>query len=134
YIILLIASLYSPAGAYAQLDSVTAQCNSLLTEKFISDGQQYLSLVSGDQKAEFPAVFYGGNTYKIIACGGNSNKDIIFTVYDRYRNILFTNKDYDNTNYWNFQFESTVECFIEAEFAPGGSKSGFVLILIGLEK
>ncbi len=117
----------------AQLDSVMAKCNTFLTDEFIPDGQQYLSLITGDQTAEFSAVFYGGNTYRVISCGGSSDNDIIFSIYDKYRNLLFTNTDYENTNYWNFQFESTIECFIEAKFASG-NKSGFAIILIGLEK
>ncbi len=111
-----------------------ARCNTLLTNDFISDGQQYLSLITGDQTAEFNVVFYGGNIYRVIACGGSNNKDVIFNVYDKYRNLLFSNTDYDNINYWNLQFESTVECFIEAKFAPGSNKSGFAVILIGLQK
>jgi len=121
-------------NASAQLDSVMAGCNTLLTDNYISDGQQYLSLISGDQTAEFSVVFYGGNTYRVISCGGNNSKDIILNIYDKYRNLLFSNTDYDNINYWNFQFESTIECFIEAKFVPGSNLSGFAVILIGLQK
>ncbi len=134
YFLLLLSFIVFKLNATAQLDSVMAECNTLLTDDFISDGQQYLSLITGDQTAEFSVVFYGGNTYRVISCGGNNNKDIIFNIYDKYRNLLFSNIDYDKTNYWNFQFESTVECFIEAKFEPGNNKSGFAVILIGLQK
>ncbi len=134
YFILLLGFFISGFNSFAQLDSVTARCNTLLTDDFISDGQQYLSLITGDQTAEFSVIFYGGNTYRIITCGGNDSNDIIFNVYDKYRNLLFSNTDYDNINYWNFQFESTIECFIEAKFAPGSNQSGFAVILIGLKK
>ncbi len=134
YTILLISFIFLKFNSSAQLDSVLTRCNSYLTDDFISDGQQYLSLITGDQTAEFSAVFYGGNTYRIIACGGNGNSDIIFTVYDKYRNKLFSNADYNNINYWNFQFESTIECYIEAKFPPGTDTSGFIVILIGLQK
>jgi len=134
YFVLLLSLIVLKFNATAQLDSVMAKCNTLLTEDFISDGQQYLSLITGDQTAEFSVVFYGGNTYRVISSGGNDSKDILFNIYDKYRNLLFSNIDYDNTNYWNFQFESTVECFIEAKFEPGNDRSGFAVILIGLQK
>ncbi|MCF6183616.1 MAG: hypothetical protein L3J56_03130 [Bacteroidales bacterium] len=134
YILLLISVLFFKFNISAQLDSVLNQCNTYLTNDYISDGQQYLSLITGDQTAEFSAVFYGGNTYRIISCGGSGTSDIEFTVYDKYRNKLFSNSDYNYINYWNFQFESTVECFIEAKFAPGTNTSGFIVILIGLQK
>lgn len=134
YFILLISFVVLNFNVSAQLDTVMARCNSLLTDNFISDGQQYLSLITGNQTAEFSVVFYGGNTYRVISCGGNNSNDIIFNIYDKYRNLLFSNTEYDNTNYWNFQFESTVECFIEAKFAPGSNMSGFAVILIGLQK
>jgi hypothetical protein len=134
YLILIFGIVLLKTNTFAQLDSVMTKCNTLLTDNFISDGQQYLSLITGDQTAEFSAVFYGGNTYRIISCGGKSEKDIIVNIYDKYRNLLFSNTDYDNTNYWNFQFESTIECYIEAKFIPGSNSSGFAVILIGIQK
>lgn len=118
----------------AQIDSVMARCNQYLTDDYISDGQQYLSLLTPGQTAEFSAVFYGGNTYRVIACGGNRDNEIIYNIYDKYRNLLFSNTEFKNTDYWDFQFDSTIECYIEAEFAPGSSQSGFVIFLIGLQK
>jgi len=134
YIILLFILFVVKSNLSAQLDSVMTKCNTLLTDDFISDGQQYLSLITGNQTAEFSAVFYGGNIYRVISCGGKGDTEIIFNIYDKYRNLLFSNTDYNNTNYWNFQFESTIECFIEAKFTPGSNTSGFVVILIGLQK
>lgn len=134
YLVILLTVILLKINASAQLDSVMARCNTFLTDDFISDGQQYLSLITGDQTAEFNVVFYGGNTYRVISCSGNDKNKIIFNIYDKYRNLLFSNTDYNNTNYWNFQFESTIECFIEAKFAPGTNQSGFAVLLIGLQK
>lgn len=121
-------------SASAQLDSVLTNCEKYLTDEYLSDGQQYLSLITGDQIAEFSVLFYGGNTYRIITCGGNSNNRLIFNVYDKYRNELFKSSDYDRTNHWDFQFESTIECFIEAKLESGTNKSGFAVLLIGIKK
>jgi hypothetical protein len=118
----------------AQLDSVMSECRSFLDKNYISDGQQYMSLITGDQTAEFSVIFYGGNTYRVIICGGNENSELMFSLYDKYRNELFKSSDFIYTNYWDFQFESTVECFIEARFSKNINISGFAVILVGLKK
>lgn len=121
-------------SATAQLDSVITECEKYLTDEYLSDGQQYLSLITGDQVAEFSVLFYGGNTYRIITCGGDTENSLIFIIYDKYRNELFKSSEYDNTCHWDFQFESTVECFIEAKLESENDKSGFAVLLIGIKK
>jgi hypothetical protein len=117
----------------AQLDSVMSACKSVLDNNYISDGQQYMSLITGDQTAEFSVVFYGGNTYRVILCGGNEQSGLTFSLFDKYRNELFSGSDFNHTNYWDFQFESTIECYIEAGFVNHVNSSCFAVILIGLK-
>jgi len=134
-IILFVLFLLIPTiKSNAQLDSVMSECTTYLDKNYISDGQQYMSLITGDQTAEFSAIFYGGNTYRIIICGGNENVELMFSLYDKFRNELFTSSDFNYTNYWDFQFESTVECYIEAKFSKNLNNSGFAVLLIGLKK
>ena len=121
-------------SATSQLDSVMTECEKYLTDEYLSDGQQYLSLITGDQVAEFSVLFYGGSTYRIITCGGDTENSLIFIIYDKYRNELFKSSEYDNTCHWDFQFESTVECFIEAKLESETDKSGFAVLLIGIKK
>lgn len=133
YFILIIFIQLLNVSIFAQLDSVLAKCEQYLDNNYISDGQQYMSLISGEQMAEFSVIFYGGNTYRVISCGGDEN-ELTFNIYDKFRNELFNSSQYNNTDYWDFQFESTIECFIEAKFAHGNGKSGFAVLLIGLKK
>ena len=121
-------------SAFAQFDSVMNCCEKYLSEEYLSDGQQYLSLVTGDQTAEFSVIFYGGNTYRVITCGGDEKNSLIFVVYDKFRNEIFRSSEYDNTCYWDFQFASTVECFVEAKLDNENTGSGFAVLLIGLKK
>ena len=129
---LLILITINITGA-AQLDSVMARCESHINNEYISDGQQYMSLITGDQVAEFRVIFYGGNTYRVISCGSDTD-NLIFVLYDKFRNELFNSSKYDNTNYWDFQFESTIEGFIETKFLSNSVNSGFAVLLIGLKK
>jgi len=133
-LILIVISITFNNIAIAQLDSVMNRCESNLTNEFISDGQQYLSLITGDQVAEFSVLFYGGNTYRVIACGGNEKSDIVFVIYDKLRNELFNSMNFENTSYWDLQFASTVECYVEAKLSDGNDNSGFAVLLIGLKK
>jgi hypothetical protein len=111
-----------------------SECKAYIDNNYISDGQQYMSLITGDQTAEFNVIFYGGNTYRIILCGGSEQSELIFLLFDKYRNELFNSFEFNNTHYWDFQFESTIECFIEAKFSKNINNSGFAVIMIGLKK
>ena len=119
--------------ANAQIDETTELCSKHIVPPFISDGQQYRALLNGDEVAEFHATFYGGSTYRISACSGTTDGNLIFSVYDKQRNLLFTNRDYQNSPYWDFKFNSTMECIIEAELEKKEG-SGFAILLIGFKQ
>ena len=115
-----------------QIGAMMKECESLLTSPFISDGQEYRTLLNQDEVGEFRIVFYGGSTYRIVGCGGKEN-NIIFTVYDQEKNELFTNRNRANTQYWDFKFTSTMTCTIETQL-PENMQSGFAMLLIGFKQ
>jgi len=117
----------------AQADTIMHLCTQYLKLPFVSDGQQYKALLNQEETAEFRATFYGGNTYRIIACSGLSDGNLVFSLFDINHNLLFTNKDYKNTPYWDFQFDYTIDGVIEATLAQPNT-SGFAIILIGFKK
>ena len=117
----------------AQADTIMNFCSQYLVYPYISDGQQYRALVIKGEVAEFRATFYGGATYRIVACSGVSEGELIFRLYDIERNEIFASSTYNNTQYWDFKFNSTIDCIIEAELAPNASNSGFALLLIGFK-
>lgn len=122
-------------GLIAQSDVTLSLCSKYITPPFISDGQVYKALVTGDEIAEFHITFYGGTTYRISAATGQSEGNLIFSVYDKERHLLFTNRDYKNSTYWDFKFTSTIDCIIEAELDPSARNgSGLVNMLIGFKQ
>ncbi len=135
YIFLFILSviIFSQNKIKAQTDEVTNLCEKHLPAPYVSDGQQYMALVTEDEVAEFDVLFYGGATYRIVACSGQSDGNLIFTLYDKERNEIFTSSDYKNTAYWDFKFENTMSCYIEAKLVPGETMSGFAILLIGFK-
>lgn len=134
YLITVLVIISINFQVLGQADTLIKFCSLNLTNDYVSDGQQYISLLNGDEIAEFRATFYGGSTYRIAACSGLTNGNLIFSVYDRERNELFSNRNYKNTPYWDFKFTSTMECIIEAQLDPKGPESGFAILLIGFKQ
>ncbi|MFQ5334856.1 MAG: hypothetical protein ACE5DN_02160, partial [Flavobacteriales bacterium] len=66
--------------ADAQCDTIAGFCSKHITTDYISDGQQYRALLLHDEVAEFHATFYGGSTYRIAACTGTTDGNLIFRL------------------------------------------------------
>ncbi len=106
----------------AQCDTIASICSSKnITGEFISDGQQYRALLVGEDIAEFRATLYGGSTYRVSACSGLTDGNLLFSLYDNDRNLLFSNKDHSSAPYWDFKLSSTIDAIIEAELNDLGS-------------
>ena len=121
-------------NANAQSDTLVKLCTQFLKSPYISDGQQYKALLNGSEIAEFKATFYGGSTYRVVGATGVKLGNLMFTVYDSERNVLFSNKKHQNVPYWDFKFTSTIDCIIEAELDTKSLNSGFALLLIGFKQ
>jgi hypothetical protein len=117
----------------AQCDTIASLCSKHFSAKFISDGQTYRSLLLDQEIAEFRATLFGGATYRFSACSGLTDGNLLFSVYDRDRNLLFTNSDYKNAPYWDFKITNTVDCIIEAQLSSGNS-SGCAVLLVGFKQ
>ena len=122
------------ASSYSQCDSTASICTTHMTADYISDGQVYRALLLKNETAEFHATFYGGSTYRVAGCSGQQGKDLVFSIYDPEHNLLFTNTDYEGSPYWDFQFDFTVNCTIEAKLDDMGSPSGCAVLLISFRQ
>lgn len=120
----------------AQCDSVASLCSKHIIAGFISDGQQYRSLLlNSEEYAEFHTTFFGETTYRIAACSGRTDGNLIFNIYDQDRNLLFSNLDQRNAPYWNFKVKSTIDAIVEAKLdANKNPGSGCAVILIGFKQ
>lgn len=133
----LIISLFLISFSFtskAQTDITMQNCIKYLEPEFISDGQQYKALLSGSEIAEFHTTFYADNYYRIVAATGKEEKNVIFSIYDEENHLLFSNKDHQNSPYWDFQFTHSINCTIEAKLNQRKVTSGFVLLLIGFKQ
>jgi len=118
----------------AQCDTIAAACQNFITQNYISDGQVYRSLLSGDDVAEFQTTLFGGNTYRIAVCSGISDSNLIFRLSDQERNVLFSNTDYDKEPYWDFYVENTMQVSIEVLLDNTRKDSGCAVVVIGFKK
>lgn len=132
--LLLTVSLFSNKANAQVCDTVSQICNTHISDEFISDGQQYVSLLNGEEIAEFITTFYGGSTYRVAACSGMEEGNLIFRIYDAEKNLLFDNSTYGNAGWWDFTFTDTQECTIEANLDMSASGSGCAVILIAFKE
>jgi len=121
-------------SAKAQSDVTLKNCTKHLGTEFISDGQQYKALLSGGEIAEFHTTFYAGNHYRIVGATGKDEGNVIFSIYDQENHLIFTNREHKNSPYWEFKFENSMNCTIEAKLNQKNVSSGFVLMLIGFKQ
>ena len=135
-LIVIAISLISFNAVLAQspCDSSATLCEKNITSNYISDGQDYRALLLDDEIAEFNMILYGGTTYRFAACSGFSDGNLIFSVYDKERNLLFTNKEYSNSPYWDFKITNTLDCIIEANLDPNVAASGCAVLLVGFKQ
>ena len=104
--------LTSQVKAQAPCEAIAKPCSKHIGTPFVSDGQTYRSLVLTDQTAEFTTTFYGGTTYRIAGCSGMSDGNLIFFVFDKEKNLLFSNQDQKYAPYWDLKIVNTIECTI----------------------
>jgi len=120
-------------NSYSQCDTIASICKKHITAKYLSDGQSYRALLLNQEIAEFHATLFGGTTYRFAACSGTSDGNLIFSVFDKDRNLLFTNSEYKNSPYWDFKVTNSMDCIIETQLNTKTLSSGCSVLLIGFK-
>lgn len=128
--------LASATTAFAQnlCEPIAARCEQHITSSYIPDGQFYRALLQGDETATFDLTLFGGTTYRVAACSGESDGILLFTVYDKEHHVLFTNKDQHSAPYWDLAVAGTLDVTMEAHLDPSKAGSGCAVLLIGFKK
>lgn len=126
---------FAPRLSMAQCDTIANVCARNMAKQFLSDGQEYRALLlNNDETAEFHSTFYGGTIYRVVACSGMGEGNLVFSVFDSDRNLIFTNSDYKNAPFWDFKVNSTFDCIIEARLGSESQGSGCAVVLIGFKQ
>jgi len=134
-LIIIIALAFAPIWELsAQCDSTAHLAREYMTDSFVPDGQSYRALVFDEQIAEFETTFFGNSKYRIAAYSGMEKEQLIFSLYDQDDNLLFTNEEHQNSPYWDFEIESTLDVRLEAKLDKTKQSSGCAVLLVGFEK
>ncbi|MBK6627870.1 MAG: hypothetical protein IPJ87_09155 [Flavobacteriales bacterium] len=129
-----VLGLFAAGQASAQCDTIADLCAKHITTSYIPDGQFYRALLQGDELAEFSLTLFGGTTYRVAACSGLADGNLVFSVFDQERNLLFTNKEHANSPYWDLVVANTLDVTIEAQLDPSKLGSGCAVMLIGFKQ
>ena len=113
---------------------IADRCEAHITSQYIPDGQFYRALLQGDEVAEFDLTLFGGSTYRVAACSGDSDGILLFSVFDKDRNLLYTNKEHSSAPYWDLAITNTLDVSIEASLDPSKAGSGCAVMLVGFKK
>ncbi len=133
--IVALGLLFLGNKANAQCDTIANVCAKHIISSFISDGQQYRAfLLDPSETAEFKTTFFGGTTYRLAACSGLTDGNLIFEIYDQEQHLLFSNKDQNNSPYWDFKVKSSIDVTITAKLNNATSGSGCAVLLIGFKQ
>lgn len=119
-------------------ERIVQNCEELLKtdsgdKEFISDGQVYTAFLDRE-KAEFKTTFFGGTTYRVAASAGEKDNYVIFTIKDPQGNILFSNRNYKNAPYWDFNVKESIPVTIETELDMELKVTGCAVMLIGFKR
>jgi hypothetical protein len=131
---LLLVGATSALQAQSICGPVADRCEQHIAANYIPDGQFYRALLQGDDLAEFGLTLFGGTTYRVAACSGGTDGILVFSVYDRERNLLFTNAAHGNAPYWDLAIAGTIDVTIEASLDASKAGSGCAVMLIGFKK
>ena len=122
----------TPLRVNSQAEAIENSCKACFESPFIITSRPFRSLLTGDEVAEFHTTLFSGTTYR-IAVGNGEKSNVIFSVYDDDRNLLFTSKDYDNSPYWDFTVDGYMDCIVEARLDNTKASSGFAIIMPGFK-
>mmetsp|Transcript_22918 Transcript_22918/g.30525 ORF Transcript_22918/g.30525 Transcript_22918/m.30525 type:complete len:141 (-) Transcript_22918:434-856(-) len=133
-----LATLIIGSSFAQDCERIVDNCEELLVKntdgrEFISDGQVYTAFLDRGEVAKFETTLFGGSTYRIAASAGDDEDYVIFTIKDPAGNILFSNSNYKNAPYWDFEVDESITITIETKLDPDLKFSGCLVMLIGFQ-
>ncbi len=131
---LLFVTVSYAAQAQSICGPVADRCEQHIAANYIPDGQFYRALLQGDDMAEFGLTLFGGTTYRVAACSGDTDGILLFSVFDQDRNLLFSNSAHGSAPYWDLAVANTIDVTIEASLDASKAGSGCAVMLIGFKK
>lgn len=123
--------------------TLSAQCKSFTKNDckpklspYIYNGQLNSAVLNEGDIAELMLTFYSNQDYRIVVCSADELGPVVFKLLDNGGNEIFSNKDHDLVDFWDFHTNSTQQLTVEVSVPESTSgkelsKSGCVSILVG---
>ena len=122
--------------ADAQCKGFARRICKLELEIFTHDGNYHAAILTEGEEAELYKTFYSDQDYRIAICGSDVLPLIEFKVMDLQRNVLYSNRENDYKETWDFRLESAQQLLISLKVLNNDSDeepvSGCVAIMFGL--
>lgn len=123
----------------AQCKTFTKRSCLDVLDPYVFDGQLNTAILTEGDVAELLLTLYGGQSYRILICGQEVLGDIEFNLYDTNRNLIYSNKDHDYVDHWDFKSNSTQQLIVQViipktESADDMLHNGCVSILKGFKE
>lgn len=108
-------------------------------EPYVYDGQLNTAILTEGDVAELLLTLYGGQDYRILVCCQGILGDVEFNLYDTNRNLIFSNKNHNYINNWDFTSNSTQQLIVQVVIPKQDKKTellhnGCVSILKGFKE
>jgi len=125
--------------------SLNAQCKAFAKKEclpkltsYTHDGNYHAAVLIEGEEAELYKTFYSDMDYRVSIVGDEKLPPIEFRVLDANKNVLYTNKDNDFANTWDFKLEASQQLKLVVKVSsfnrPGDAPAnGCVAIMFGFK-
>jgi hypothetical protein len=125
--------------------SADAQCKAFAKKEclpklgtYTHDGNYHAAVLVEGEEAELYKTFYSDMEYRVAIVGEDKLPSVEFKVLDANKNVLYTNKDKDFAETWDFKLQSSQQLKLVVKVIsfnkPGDTPaSGCVAIMFGFK-
>ncbi len=135
----LVVLAFTTKLSFSQCKGVAKKCLPDM-KPFVYTGQLNSTILNEGESAELVMTFTAGQEYRILTCAPVYLGILKFSIYDSNRKLVFNNKDFNNSQYWDLKVGSTEDYTIQVSVPYAKhqkvadiSGSGCVAVLVGFK-
>jgi len=116
---------------FVSWESSSAQCKAFAKKDclpklsgYTHDGNYHAAVLVEGEEAELYKTFYSDMDYRVAIVGDENLPPVEFRVLDANKNVLYTNKDKNYANTWDFKLESSQQLKLVIKVTSSGQSAG----------
>ena len=107
-------------------------------DPYTHDGNYHAAVLVEGEEAELYKTFYSDMDYRVVVCGEEDFTNIEFLVMDSNKNVLYSNKENNYNNTWDFKLQASQQLKLVIKVGTSHQresvlKSGCVSIMFGFK-